>query len=53
MFCVFTSPIQFTKSYTKAVQIADAFYNKTGYVVAVEGINNSTPYCVPSVRTLA
>ena len=53
MFAVFTTPIQFTKSYNKAVQIADAYYNKTCYIVAVEGINNSTPYCVPSVRTLA
>ena len=53
MFAVFTTPIRFTKSYKKAVQIADDFYNKTGYVVAVESINNSTPYSVPSVRTLA
>jgi len=53
MFAVFTTPIQFTKSYNKACQIADAYYNKTGYIVAVESINNSTPYCVPSVRTLA
>ena len=53
MFAVFTTPIQFTKSYKKAVQIADAFYNKTGYVVAVESINNSTAYHVPSVTTLA
>ena len=52
MFAVFTTPIQFTKSYKKAVQIADAFYNKTGYVVAVESINNSTAYHVPSVTTL-
>ena len=53
MFAVFTTPIQFTKSYNKACQIADAFYNKTGYVVAVESINNSTAYHVPSVTTLA
>lgn len=53
MFAVFTTPIRFTKSYKKAVQIADDFYNKTGYIVAVESINNSTPYSVPSVRTLA
>ena len=52
MFAVFTTPIQFTKSYNKACQIADAFYNKTGYVVAVESINNSTAYHVPSVTTL-
>ena len=52
MFAVFTTPIQFTKSYKKAVQIADAFYNKTGYVVAVESVNNSTPFHVPSVTTI-
>ena len=52
MFCVFTSPIQFTKSYTKAVQIADEYFEKTGYIVAVESVNNSTPYHVPSVTTI-
>ncbi len=51
MFCVFSSPIQFTKSYTEACQIADDFYYKTGQVVAVESINNSTPFHVPSVTT--
>jgi len=52
MFVVFSSPIQFTKSYKKAVQIADAHYNITGEVVAVESVNNSTPFHVPSVTTL-
>jgi len=52
MFCVFSSPIQFTKSYTEACQIADDFYYKTGQVVAVESINNSTPFHVPSVTTI-
>tara|TARA_R100001463_G_scaffold3480_2_gene14077 strand:- start:232 stop:396 length:165 start_codon:yes stop_codon:yes gene_type:complete len=52
MFVVFSSPIQFTKSYNKAVQIADAHYNKTGEVVAVESVNNSTPFHVPSVTTI-
>ncbi len=51
MFVVFSSPIQFTKSYKKACQIADDYYNKTGYIVAVESINNSTPFHVPSVTT--
>ena len=49
MFCVFSSPIQFTKSYTEACQIADAHYNKTGEVVAVEGVTNHTPFYAPSV----
>jgi len=36
MFIVFTSPNQFVKSYNEAVEIADAHYNKTGEIVAVE-----------------
>ena len=36
MFIVFTSPNQFVKSYNKAVQIADAHYQSTGEIVAVE-----------------
>ena len=36
MFIVFTSPNQFVKSYSEAVQIADDYYNKTGEIVAVE-----------------
>ena len=52
MFVVFSSPIQFTKSYKKACQIADLHYNNTGEVVAVESVNNSTPFHVPSVTTL-
>ena len=51
MFCVFSSPIQFTKSYNKALQLQDDYYNKTGYIVAVESVNNSTAYHVPSVTT--
>ena len=43
MFIVFTSPNQFVKSYNKAVQIADDYYNKTGEIVAVER-SNSIPY---------
>ena len=52
MFVVFSSPIQFTKSYKKAVQIADAHYYKTGEVVAVESVTNHTPFHVPSVTTI-
>ena len=52
MFVVFSSPIQFTKSYTKACEIADAHYNKTGEVVAVESVTNHTPFHVPSVTTI-
>ena len=36
MFIVFTQPNKFTKSYKKAVEIADDHYNKTGEIVAVE-----------------
>ena len=36
MFIVFTSPNQFVKSYNEAVQIADAHYQSTGEIVAVE-----------------
>ena len=36
MFIVFTSPNQFVKSYNKAVQIADDYYNKTGEIVSGE-----------------
>ena len=52
MFCVFTSPIQFTKSYNKAVQIADEYFERTGYIVAVESVTNHTPFHVPSVTTI-
>ncbi len=36
MFIVFTQPNKFTRTYDEAVAIADAHYNKTGEVVAVE-----------------
>ena len=36
MFIVFTSPNQFTKTYTEAVQIAEEWFNNTGEIVAVE-----------------
>ena len=36
MFIVFTQPNKFTKSYNEAVEIADAHYNETGEIVAVE-----------------
>ena len=52
MFAVFTTPIQFTKSYNKACQIADAHYNKTGEIVAVESVTNHTPFHVPSVSLI-
>tara|TARA_Y100001963_G_C6743236_1_gene430139 strand:+ start:622 stop:786 length:165 start_codon:yes stop_codon:yes gene_type:complete len=52
MFVIFSSPIAFTKSYREAVRLADKYYNKTGQVVAVESINNSTPFHVPSVTTI-
>tara|TARA_B100000214_G_scaffold29421_1_gene19109 strand:- start:1 stop:150 length:150 start_codon:yes stop_codon:yes gene_type:complete len=40
MFIIFTEPKKFTKSYTEACKIADAHYNMTGEIVAVE--NSST-----------
>ena len=36
MFIVFTSPNRFVKSYNEAVQNADAHYQSTGVIVAVE-----------------
>ena len=53
MFAVFTTPIQFTRSYKKACQIADSYYDKTGFIVAVESINNVDAFHVPSVATLS
>ena len=41
MFIIFTEPKKFTKSYTEACQIADAHYQSTGEIVAVENVNNS------------
>ena len=39
-YCVFTSPVQFTKDYRHACVIADEYFEKTGYVVAVEQAQN-------------
>ena len=36
MFVVFTQPNKFIRSYNEAVAIADAHFDKTGEVVAVE-----------------
>ena len=36
MFIVFTSPVTLTKSYNEACNIADAHYQSTGEIVAVE-----------------
>ena len=36
MFIVFTSPNRFVKSYNEACNIADAHYQSTGEIVAVE-----------------
>ena len=41
MFIVFTSPNQFVESYNEACNIADAHYQSTGEIVAVENVNNS------------
>ncbi len=49
MFVIFSSPIAFTKSYREAWRLADKYYNKTGQIVAVEKVNNSRPFHVPSV----
>ena len=40
MFKVFTKPKKVTNSYKEACQIADAYYDQTGEIVAVE--NKST-----------
>jgi hypothetical protein len=42
MFIVFTSPVTFTQSYNKAVQIAEAHYQSTGEIVAVEQSSRGT-----------
>ena len=52
MFVVFTSPIQFTKSLDKAIQIADDYFTKTGYIVAVESVDQQESFHVPSVTTI-
>mgnify|MGYP003123419426 FL=1 len=36
MYLIFTTPIQFANSYTIACNIADAHYQSTGEIVAVE-----------------
>ena len=51
MFAVFTSPIKFSKSYKNACKIADDHYNKTGQVVAVESISNSSTWHLPSLAS--
>ena len=38
MFIVFTEPKKFTKSYNEAVAIADAHFDETREVVAVEQV---------------
>ena len=40
MFIVFTSPVTLAKSYNEACNIADAHYQSTGEIVAVENVNN-------------
>ena len=40
MFIVFTQPHKFTKTYNEAVEIADAHYELTGEIVAVEETSN-------------
>ena len=41
MFIIFKSPVVFAQSYSEACQIADAHYQSTGEIVAVENVNNS------------
>tara|TARA_A100001515_G_scaffold65947_1_gene52188 strand:+ start:103 stop:243 length:141 start_codon:yes stop_codon:yes gene_type:complete len=36
MFIVFTKPNKLTKTYQEAIEIADAHYDLTGEVVAIE-----------------
>ena len=40
MFIVYTQPNKFTKSYSEACKIADAHYQQTGEIVAVEAHPN-------------
>jgi|TARA_B100000427_G_scaffold175739_1_gene146170 hypothetical protein len=45
MYIVFTAPNQFVKSYDKAVEIANDYFNKTGEIVAVElSQHHDTPW---------
>ncbi len=39
-YIIFTSPNKFTKSYKEACEIADAHYESTGEIVAVEQVSN-------------
>ena len=48
MFIVYTQPNKFTKSYSEACQIADAHYNKTDEIVAVEHLDGSNVISFPS-----
>ena len=41
MFIIFKSPVVFAQSYNEACNIADAHYQSTGEIVAVENVNNS------------
>ena len=48
MFIIYTNPKQSTESYKKACQIADAHYNKTNEIVAVEHLDGSNVISFPS-----
>lgn len=37
-YIIYTSPVQFTTDYKHACVIADDYFNKTGYIVAVETV---------------
>ena len=52
MYVVFTSPIQFTKTLDKAIEIADDYFTKTGYIVAIETVDQQESFHVPSVTTI-
>ncbi len=39
-YCVYTSPVTFTKDFKHACLIADEYFERTGYVVAVEQAQN-------------
>jgi len=38
-YIIYTSPVQFTTDYKHACVIADDYFNKTGYIVAVETVD--------------
>ena len=48
MFIVFTKPQKVTNSYKEACQIADAYYDQTGEIVAVEHLDGSNVISFPS-----